>query len=163
MVSFHIRWDSAVQSVRSKKWGICERRLRVRRTMKNQRIYISAIFPNPDSARRAARALRNQGVDRSRIILVDGGEEFEKPAKVKFGSGHRKEFAQVSDDGLAKGAAIGGFGGCLIIRRCSEPPPAKAWNDLTRLLYFGRQQAKPGSGRHRQHLGLQQRCLENEG
>jgi len=82
--------------------------------MKNQRIDISAIFPNPDSARRAARALRNQGVDRSRIILVDGGEEFEKPAKVKFGSGHRKEFAQVSDDGLAKGAAIGGFGGFLI-------------------------------------------------
>ena len=82
--------------------------------MKNPRIDISAIYPDSDSAQRAARALRNQGVDRSRIILVDGGEEFKKPAKVKFGRRHRREFAQVSDDGLAKGAAIGSFGGFLI-------------------------------------------------
>ena len=82
--------------------------------MKNQKIDISAIYPDRDSAQRAARALRVQGVDRSRIILVDGGEEFEKPARVKFERQHRKELSQVADEGLAKGAAIGSFGGFLI-------------------------------------------------
>ena len=73
--------------------------------MRNQKTDISAIYPDLDSAQRAARALGTQGVDRSRIILVDGGEQFEKPAKVEYGKRHKKEFAQVSDDGLAKGAS----------------------------------------------------------
>lgn len=82
--------------------------------MKKHTIDISAIYPDSDSARRAARALRIEGVGRSRIILVDGGERFEKPVKVEFGEQHKKEFSQVTDDGLAKGAAIGSFGGFLI-------------------------------------------------
>jgi hypothetical protein len=82
--------------------------------MRNQKTEISAIYPDLDSARRAAHALGAQGVDRSRIILVDGGEQFEEPIKVKYRKRHIKEFAQVSDDGLAKGAAIGSFGGFII-------------------------------------------------
>ncbi len=82
--------------------------------MRNQKTDISAIYPNLDSARRAAHALGTQGVDRSRIILVDGGEQFEEPINVEYGRRHKEEFAQVSDDGLAKGAVIGGFGGFLI-------------------------------------------------
>ena len=82
--------------------------------MLNKNVEISAIYPDSDSARRAARALRSQGGDRSRIILIDGGKEFEEPVHVKFDRHHRREIAQVAEDGLAKGAAIGGLGGFLI-------------------------------------------------